>query len=242
MVELARLPGLNRLSVQFRPISRRMGPFTMTRDAGGVGDRRNLVDAVGIVFEKHAEDGQYDGEILGQATGHDGVGRGLLRRQGPAPHGNLAQHVAGLQSHGVQHGLDPGRTWAERRASRRSSHGGSIPRWRPGYRGKDVRQRVGRGQTKSGPQGAGSYGLVQHRLQYSTNGRAIISTWRFAQGNRVIVYTLVTPAKAGVQKLQIERIVKVTIGFAYWIPAFAGMTRMVRLPCMAPLPCQQMPP
>ena len=51
-----------------------------------------------------------------------------------------------------------------------------------------------------------------------------------AQGNRIMTYLLVAPAKAGVQKLQIERIVKVYAGFGYWIPASAGMTGMMRLP------------
>lgn len=51
-----------------------------------------------------------------------------------------------------------------------------------------------------------------------------------ALGNRIITQALVTLTKAGVRKLQIERIMRVITGFGYWIPAVAGTTAIARLP------------
>ena len=54
----------------------------------------------------------------------------------------------------------------------------------------------------------------------------------YYQGNRVIDYITVTPAKAGVHAAKYERFESMTNGFGHWIPAQAGITRMVRLPWM----------
>ena len=43
----------------------------------------------------------------------------------------------------------------------------------------------------------------------------------------------VTPAKAGVQKLQCERIGTMVNDSAHWIPAFAGMTEVKALNCVS---------
>ena len=84
-------------------------------NADGVGHRRKLVDAVGVVVEEGLHRGENDGEILGEAAGHNRVGGGLLGGEDAAADGDFAQDVVGGQAHVVEHLLDALNGWGDHR-------------------------------------------------------------------------------------------------------------------------------
>ena len=81
------------------------------------------MDAVGVVVEKGLHRGKNDREVAGEASGHDGVGGGLLRCQDPSSHLDFTQNLVRCETDIVQHLRNP----VHRRRNYRQAVGPAAP-------------------------------------------------------------------------------------------------------------------
>ena len=68
--------------------------------------------AIALLVEMRSHGGDDDGKILGEAAGHDGVDRGLLRGDPHLTGRHFAAELSGFESGGFQKGLDA--SWCRR--------------------------------------------------------------------------------------------------------------------------------